>query len=346
MKVPSPNPGIIPPSPTSSSHLFGNLASPWLEWPTRSKLPLFQNLRQTNCYSFELDWPDPIYVAVGPVGRRFMMHAGLFIKQSSKLSDLANAALQKRESLVVMESVHEKTFMFFMQYAYSGTYGKAAEKCADPNHVPYNHRLKRRDKMPRHGNASETATTPPLLPPTPPRPRNNLKGEEMPLPTLDDIQDLVSHSPSELELDANLINDERWQELKKLVGYRKDAKLPYCVQCISQTGFPSGFLVSHAEIYVFAETYGISHLAKLALCKLGSALIHLELDDKVIVELLELVQYSLEESRPKKLRKIVKLYTACKIHKLANSVEFCELLGRDGDLSVSIIKSMLDRVTI
>jgi len=283
------------------------------------------------------------------------MHAGLFIKQSPKLSDLANAAAQKRESLIVMESVNEKTFLFFMQYAYSGTYGKAVERCADPNHAPFNRRPKRhsshhghlhRPKLSRyvHVDASEPGDSSPQLRPTSPRRRN--RGEEMLLPTLDDIEDLMNHSPPEVELDASLINDERWLELKKLVGYRKDAKLPYCLQCVSQKGMPSGFLVSHAEVYVFAETYGISHLAKLSLCKLGSALVNLEVDDKVIIELLELVKYSLDESRPKKLRKIVKLYTACKIHKLANNVEFCELLVRDGDLSVSIIKSMLDRITM
>ncbi|KAK3366729.1 hypothetical protein B0T24DRAFT_651235 [Lasiosphaeria ovina] len=103
-------------------------------------------------------------------------------------------------------------------------------------------------------------------------------------------------------------------------------------------------ILSHAQLYVFADCYGISGLMDLSLCRLGKALVDIEVDDDKVEDIVDTLQYCYDELTPPKLRSLLVLYAACKIETLWKSTKFRELSTRHGELSTAIIGAMIGRL--
>lgn len=66
----------------------------------------------------------PFRFVVGPIKREFWMHRAIVAAQSPVLDRLVNGEFREAKDLhAELESVDEKTFYFFWQYAYGGDYG-------------------------------------------------------------------------------------------------------------------------------------------------------------------------------------------------------------------------------
>jgi hypothetical protein len=103
----------------------------------------------------------------------------------------------------------------------------------------------------------------------------------------------------------------------------------------------TNIFLSHARLYVFAECYGITGLMELSLNELHSTLVTFTLHDERVNDIVALVSYCYENLVPESLREIVALYAACKVEKLWPSEEFQALVETHGELSRSLIGSMV-----
>ncbi|KAK4033363.1 hypothetical protein C8A01DRAFT_50044 [Parachaetomium inaequale] len=67
----------------------------------------------------------PFRFIVGPEKREFTIHSALVAGLSPALMTLVTGKFSEaRDGQVVLESVDEQTFVFFMEYAYTGSYGE------------------------------------------------------------------------------------------------------------------------------------------------------------------------------------------------------------------------------
>lgn len=140
-----------------------------------------------------------------------------------------------------------------------------------------------------------------------------------------------------LDHDAYVARYLTWQQLKDLVMQRKSQtrKLHSRSHDLDGCDAKHAFLL-HAQVYVFAHCYGISILQDRAFYKLGKAMLDIPFgDDKgidsgVLDEVVELLRYYLEDTRPEKLRTLVELYVASKLETLIEYADFRILLEENG----------------
>lgn len=107
--------------------------------------------------------------------------------------------------------------------------------------------------------------------------------------------------------------------------------------------------LSHARMYVFADYYGIDPLQILALQKLRLALTPFSLCRESYGDIIQLVQYSFEQTVDKGgqddgLRSLVCLYAACKVENLWKNTEFKDATKNLPDFTTGLITAMLDRL--
>lgn len=109
---------------------------------------------------------------------------------------------------------------------------------------------------------------------------------------------------------------------------------------------PSNEVASHARLYIFAHRFMIAPLQKLCLHKLHRDLTSLKLDETIVSELIELLQFTYQNTSSdakigsghteagvgKELRSLVITYAACKAEKLVKYKEFKAMLTEGGEL--------------
>lgn len=101
-------------------------------------------------------------------------------------------------------------------------------------------------------------------------------------------------------------------------------------------------LIWHAKMYVFAECYDVPKLRDLACANLGKTLVGLDIDESMVNEVTNLVEYCFQDVKPSGLRNLVLAYATCKIRELMKGGRFRELLAGNVELSVALIDNMLD----
>ncbi len=107
--------------------------------------------------------------------------------------------------------------------------------------------------------------------------------------------------------------------------------------------------LSHARLYVFAETYQIEQLKYLVLHKLQQTLLVFTPYEERMGDVADLMQYTYvntydgsESMDP--LRHLVALYAACMAEKLAGNGEFQDLLKEAGDLANDFVAELVKRL--
>ncbi|KAK6222837.1 hypothetical protein LQW54_000646 [Pestalotiopsis sp. IQ-011] len=107
----------------------------------------------------------------------------------------------------------------------------------------------------------------------------------------------------------------------------------------------SEIFLAHARVYVFADLYDITPLAKLSKKKLHQALVVFELQKENVDEITILVDYVCANTRgDDKLRELLCRYCAYNVQQLSPNDKFSELLEEHGDFSSAIIKQLLQRI--
>ena len=108
-------------------------------------------------------------------------------------------------------------------------------------------------------------------------------------------------------------------------------------------------LLSHAQVYVFADRYGIEALQTLALSKLRNVLLYFELYSDGWRDIVTLIHYCFNETVDKgeqadALRSLICFYTACKLEALWGNAEFRNLTRDLPDFPGGLISILLNRL--
>jgi hypothetical protein len=110
-------------------------------------------------------------------------------------------------------------------------------------------------------------------------------------------------------------------------------------------------LLGHAQLYVFADKWGITNLKILALHKLHKTLTTFTLYEARRRDIVELLRYSYSnEHTPDRgkdvdeLRSLVILYAACEAESLIQCSEFLALVGKGGELAQDFVQMQMKRI--
>lgn len=107
--------------------------------------------------------------------------------------------------------------------------------------------------------------------------------------------------------------------------------------------------LSHAKLYVFADTYAIEPLRTLSLQKLHKTLSIFTLFKEREGDIAALLQYTYQntaerDAKMDELRKLVIKYVSCNVEKLRSNETFRETLAAENSSSVDLIEMLLPRL--
>jgi len=226
--------------------------------------------------------------------------------------------MEAQDLYAELESINEETFILFSQYAYTGDYNREMPKEAK-SFIPENPRAGMRVAGPK--------------------------------PMSDEPDDIWGRSPgskkAKCKRGKNISEEVKTaQRDKAWSGFKNEhsAALPARRDWPATESCAGNAILSHAQLYVFADYYGISGLMDLSFCRLGKALAEIEVVDDRVEDVVDTLQYCYDELAPSKLRSCLVLYAACKIKTLWKSTKFRELSTRHGELSTAVIGAMIDRL--
>lgn len=227
--------------------------------------------------------------------------------QSDALNALVNGEWKEsKEKCAVWEKFDEETFLRFSQFAYTGAYDGAKPQKRKVEHPP-----------PDPGNENNKRPDPP--------------------------QRFMSLSPPYLNMSKRELLWDRFGSLfqKPFVPSTQKVNGP-------QDDYADVF-VSHAQMYVFADYHGISDLQGLSLRNLRHELVHFELYPEGVSDIVQLVDYCFNNTANKggqadQLRKLVCIYTACKLEDLWVNDEFKKLVDTLPELPGDLLSELMHRL--
>lgn len=111
------------------------------------------------------------------------------------------------------------------------------------------------------------------------------------------------------------------------------------------TESPGHHLLCHARVYVLADCYGISQLMEISYNKLHQAMCQFVLQTESLVDVIALIHYCYEELVPERLKKLVVMYTACKVETLWKDEQFQHILEEHGGFARAVIGTLISRLS-
>ncbi|KAK3391317.1 hypothetical protein B0H63DRAFT_388792 [Podospora didyma] len=247
----------------------------------------------------------PYKFTIGPNKREFVMHSALVAAQSRALDRLVNGGFKEAEEFhTELKSVSEETFVLFSQYAYTGDY-----ELLEINPRPRVD-IKEEEKAVRY--------------PEPPVE----KALPEPEPALDaEVKPKYTYNRTEL-----------WKNFTLVCSIAVELQ-PRRPGAVLHNG---NVLLSHAQLYVFADCYGISRLSELSFNRLGQALLEMKVTPELVADVIELLSYCYDEPTPARLRNHLVLYAACKADELWSNIHFRELVTTHGELAAALLGVMIE----
>src|SRR3569833_2684403 len=181
--------------------------------------------------------------SVGPQRRECTIHSALVAACSPALDKLVNGEFMEAQDLYAeLESINEETFILFSQYAYTGDYNREMPKEAK-SFIPENPRAGMRVAGPK--------------------------------PMSDAPDDIWGRSPgskkAKCKRGKNISEEVKTaQRDKAWSGFKNEhsAALPARRDWPATESCAGNAILSHAQLYVFADYYGISGLMDLSFCRL------------------------------------------------------------------------------
>ncbi|KAL2069047.1 hypothetical protein VTL71DRAFT_15385 [Oculimacula yallundae] len=283
---------------------------------------------------------------IGEAQAEFAVHAAIVAKQSKALDALINGSMKEAfAGKAVFEDVEEDTFVRFCQFAYTGDY-----TTPDFRSVPA-------------GELLDVAT--------PALPNDADHGELMPAePAWDEAVPAPTPEPApedDFGWGTPVQKPKKAKKLSKSSRLRQslhnqlyDTETPRTLsaaRCIvRQNSSPSEdyspVFLSHAQLYVFAEKWGIESLKTLALSKLHGTLTTFTLYAARRPDIVELLRYAFSNTHTPdrvdgvdEMRSLVMLYTACEVESLVHCPEFLSLIGEGGQLAQDLVQVLMQRIS-
>jgi hypothetical protein len=276
----------------------------------------------------------------------FTVHAAVIAKQSKALDVLINGPMaEASDGKAIFEDIQEDTFLRFCQFAYTGNYttpefthNPAVEDISPSVAISYDASTTDRDD-------SRTI----VLSPDP---------EPDPLPepelTPTDADNIWGYKPkkskkTKIPSKGHLLRqslDNRLYDIHTTSAVRCEVR-----QNSSPTEDYTAVFLGHAQLYVFAEKWGIKDLKTLALFKLHKTLVSFTLYTARRPDIVELLRFAYSDNHtPDRvdvvddLRSLVMLYTACEVENLIHCPEFLSLIGEGGRLAQDLIQMLMGRI--
>ncbi|OAQ68112.1 BTB/POZ-like protein [Pochonia chlamydosporia 170] len=286
----------------------------------------------------------PFRFLVGPHGHEFTIHSALVAAQSPYLNTLVNGPFEEgNEGVVKWESVDEEAFLCFWQYSYAGDYHVPKEQDACADHEEDDATTSQGDST-AFAFADNVATEIPTEAKEYDQPveeyvrasKNNKKRCKKCRSALyDEPEPMAEPKPKPFPSKG----DHLWAVFINLrsrnVGLEKELL----------TESPGHHLLCHARVYVLADCYGISQLMEISYNKLHQAMCQFVLQTESLVDVIALIHYCYEELVPERLKKLVVMYTACKVETLWKDKQFQHILEEHGDFARAVIGTLISRLS-
>jgi len=281
------------------------------------------------------------------------MHSALVASQSAAFGRLVNNANFKEGQThhAELEKIEEETFIRFFQYAYTGKYDEGEVEPPPVDAEPAKPTTVEADSWPEAGLAISgwgfAASS------SGKKKKSNMKGKSTfsgwddPVPEEEPAPDPIPTPPKGIydPTSRTIVFEALAQKFVKRVS-TLSALTPNPTNKI-QIGGPatSNPYLLHAKIFVFADYWGVTGLKEVSLRKLSAALqeVGLLVNTKWVRDrLVTLVEYCHEEPRPEELVTLVHLYAAFRLPQLWESEKFRELYGHHTELSVALMKAVVE----
>jgi hypothetical protein len=248
----------------------------------------------------------------------------------------------------IFEDTQEDTFIRFCQFAYTGNYTtpefthKPAVEAPDISpSVALSHDASRTDRG-ESGPIEEPSPEPEIDLVLEPEP------DETDIWGLKPKNSKKSKKPSKSRLLRQSLDDKLSD-----VGTIRTAFTARCEvrQNSSPTEDYTAVFLGHAQLYVFAEKWGIEDLKTLALFKLHKTLVSFTLYAARRPDIVELLRCAYSNDHTPDLvdtvddlRSLVMLYAACEVENLIHSPEFLSLIGEGGQLAQDLVQMLMKRM--
>jgi hypothetical protein len=275
---------------------------------------------------------------VGEYQAEFTVHAAIVAKQSKALDVLINGSMKEAfDGRAIFKDIQEDTFIRFCQFAYTGDY-----TTPDLTHIPS-------IELPYIMNRDEPVVEPePVVEEEP-------AVEDEPVPvdgfggwgsTRKNVK--IPKKPSK----SILLRES----LDNLIYDTDTSRTIFTARCeVRQNSNPTEdyttVFLGHAQLYAFAENWGIDALKTLALFKLHKTLVSFTLYADRRPDVVELLRYTFSNDHtPDRvgavddLRSLVMLYTACEVESLVHCPEFLSLIGEGGQLAQNLVQMLMKRI--
>lgn len=269
---------------------------------------------------------------VGENQTAFTVHSAIIAKQSKALDVLINGSMREAsEGKAVFEDIEEDTFIRFCQFAYTRDYTTPGF-----THVPSIELL---DISPPDALSYVASST---------DRDNSIEPAPVPAP-IDDFgwRSATPKKPSKSSLLRQSLHDQHYniETIRGILATRCEVR---------QNSDPiedyTTVFLGHAQLYVFAEKWGIESLRTLALLKLRKALTSFTLYTARRPGMVELLRYTFNYTPDlvdavDDLRSLVILYTACEVENLIHCPEFLSLISEGGQLAQNLVQMLMNRIS-
>jgi len=281
------------------------------------------------------------------------MHSALVASQSAAFERLVNNSNFKegQNYRAELENIQEETFIRFLQYAYTGKYDEGEVQATPVDDEPI-------EAIAAEPEPEESEPGPgPRAEPDPDPEAIKSADDSWGFPTSSSTKGLKKKKQrGPIRTTPKGIYD---QTTRTIVFEALSQKFATSVSIIAaggisthattkiQVGGPatSNPYLLHAKVFVFADYWGVAGLKEVSLRKLSSALqeVGFLINTKWVRDrLIVLVEYCYEEPRPEELVTLVNLYASFRLPQLWESEKFQELFGHHAELSVALMRAVVE----
>lgn len=283
---------------------------------------------------------------VGADKTEFSVHAAIIALQSSALHALTNVPMMEATSkTVVLEDVDSGTFVSFCQFAYYGDYETPASVVdASRGEVRETYLDEEFKEISNDGFVNTRMihsspvfwTAPQKTPKRPTKPYSWNSFNEL------------GRRPA-----TRAFLREQFQSKTYIMKSRRECFLARCEPQRNnlKTQDFTPVLLRHAQLYSFADKWGIQDLRRLTLSKLHKTLTMFEMFPSSVADIVALIRYAFcDENTPDKddgmdeLRDLVLCFAAYQDEVLLLSGGFNELLEEGGSFVSNFHKRMMERI--
>ena len=252
---------------------------------------------------------------VGPDRKEFTIHSALVADQSEALNVLVNGGMKEAiEHCAIWQELDEETFLRFCQFAYTGSYdGAEPQKRKAEEHAPVPDTVGKSDNKITNLSIKQRGNK--HISPPPP-------------------------------LFGVTKKDLLWN---KFCSLHPGPQVKVTTSGNAPDDDYTEVFLSHAQMYVFADCYGIVALENLALYKLRQALMRYTLYREGFHDIFQLVKYCFSSTVDKggqrdPLRTLVCIYVACKVEDLWKNDDFGELMDTLSEFPRALFREVLYRL--